>query len=403
MALTWSDNGNLLSHGSTTYEWTFGNRLVRVLKPGSTTEYAYDSQDRRTVVIEDGVMTRTLWSGADEVGEYDLAGGLKRRFIPDGSGSMDARLATVNPDHTIYWHHTDHQGSVIATSDEFGQPFALANYSPHGEFGTAADGVTQLTAPPQGSPFGYTGRQWDAKAGLYQYRARYYDPALGIFLSMDPIGTKDDPNLYGYVAQDPVNSSDPTGKCKNDPLCEGRFDGRSRAATSGGLYDHYRSGRGALYVADPQRAGVDDAIDIGSQIQTSVRDGGYYADFAEAAVGCQCAVRVPGREEPHGFNLENGAFVMPWRDSARGHGRFQGTMMAGVMRPDPNNEFGYRFQGTLELGDNDFNFDLDDDPITSAAAAVVGAVTGPGESFPIEFNRTYSFTAHGDLPEWMRY
>lgn len=87
----------------------FGNRLARVLKPGATTEYAYDSQDRRTVVIEDGVMTRNLWSGSDEVGEYDAAGGLKRRFIPDGSGSMDARLATVNPDGTVYWRHTDHQ------------------------------------------------------------------------------------------------------------------------------------------------------------------------------------------------------------------------------------------------------------------------------------------------------
>lgn len=148
VGLTWDDNGNLLSHGSTSYLWTYGNRLMRVTKPGSTTEYAYDSQDRRTTVIEDGVMTRTLWSGSDEVGEYDLAGLLKRRFIPDGSGSMDARLATVNPDNTIFWHHTDHQGSVIGTSNGSGQAVGLTNYSPHGEFGTAADGVTQLTAPP---------------------------------------------------------------------------------------------------------------------------------------------------------------------------------------------------------------------------------------------------------------
>ncbi|TPW05953.1 MAG: RHS Repeat family [bacterium] len=203
--LLWDENGNLDSYGTTDYQWTWGNRLARVVRPGSTTEYAYDSIDRRTVVIEDAVMTRTLWSGADEVAEYDLAGVLKRRFIPDGSGSMDARLATVNPDNTIHWHHTDHQGSVIATSNAAGQAAGFTNYSPHGEFGTGA------SAPPPGSPFGYTGRQWDAQAGLYQYRARYYLPELGIFLSMDPIGTKDDPNLYGYVGLDPVNKTDPTG------------------------------------------------------------------------------------------------------------------------------------------------------------------------------------------------
>lgn len=255
VALAWSSNGNLLSHGSTTYEWTYGNRLVRVLKPGSTTEYAYDSQDRRTVVIEDGVMTRTVWSGTDEVGEYDLAGGLKRRFIPDGSGAMDARLATVNPDNTIFWHHTDHQGSVIGTSNGAGQAVGLTNYSPHGEFGTAADGVTLLNAPPPSSPFGYTGRQWDAKAGLYQYRARYYDPVLGIFLSMDPIGTKDDPNLYGYVANDPVNATDPTGQMAQDPSLGDRIRGalglpqRSNPPTvtvTGGTSEDRSALRGAL-------------------------------------------------------------------------------------------------------------------------------------------------------------
>lgn len=183
-----------------------------MVKPTSTTEYAYDSSDRRTVVIEDGVMTRTLWSGADEVGEYDAAGALRRRFIPDGSGAMDARLAMVAADGTVSWFHTNHQGSVIAMSNGSGAAIAVANYSEYGKFGTDASG-NPLTAPPGGSQFGYTGRQWDAKAGLYNYRARYYDPALGVFLSMDPIGSKDDPNLFMYVGNDPVNLTDPTGMC----------------------------------------------------------------------------------------------------------------------------------------------------------------------------------------------
>ncbi|MGH6978728.1 MAG: RHS repeat-associated core domain-containing protein, partial [Brevundimonas sp.] len=111
---------------------------------------------------------------------------------------------------TVSWLHTDHQGSVVATSNAAGAPVSLVNYSPSGELGTALDG-TALTAPPTGSPFGYTGRQYDAETGLWQYRARYYHPQLGQFLSQDPIGTKDDPNLYLYVANDPMNRTDPTG------------------------------------------------------------------------------------------------------------------------------------------------------------------------------------------------
>lgn len=230
VALTWDNNGNLDQHGTADYQWTYGNRLWRVVKPTSTTEYAYDSSDRRTIVIEDGVMTRTLWSGSDEVGEYDAAGALRRRFIPDGSGAMDARLAMVAADGTVSWFHTNHQGSVIAMSNGAGAAIAFANYSEYGKFGTDASG-NPLTAPPGGSPFGYTGRQWDAKAGLYNYRARYYDPALGVFLSMDPIGSQDDPNLYMYVRNDPVSLTDPTGE---NPLA-GCAVGAGIGAAAGGV------------------------------------------------------------------------------------------------------------------------------------------------------------------------
>ncbi len=115
-------------------------------------------------------------------------------------------LQVISGNTVVYWHHTDRQGSVVATSNAAGQVVATATYSPHGEFGTG------VTAPPTGSPFGYTGRQYDPETGLYQYRARYYSPRLGVFLSTDPIGTKDDPNLYLYVGADPVNATDPTGK-----------------------------------------------------------------------------------------------------------------------------------------------------------------------------------------------
>jgi RHS repeat-associated protein len=36
-------------------------------------------------------------------------------------------------------------------------------------------------------PYGFTGREWDSETGLYYYRARYYDPRIGRFISKDPI------------------------------------------------------------------------------------------------------------------------------------------------------------------------------------------------------------------------
>jgi uncharacterized protein RhaS with RHS repeats len=49
---------------------------------------------------------------------------------------------------------------------------------------------------------------------LYYYKARFYAPRIGRFLQTDPVGTKDDLNLYAYVGNNPVNRVDPTGLAK---------------------------------------------------------------------------------------------------------------------------------------------------------------------------------------------
>ena len=58
--------------------------------------------------------------------------------------------------------------------------------------------------------FQYAGRENDGN-GLYFYRARYYNPAFGRFISEDPAGFRGGVNRYAYVANDPITFSDPSG------------------------------------------------------------------------------------------------------------------------------------------------------------------------------------------------
>ena len=81
-----------------------------------------------------------------------------------------------------------------------------------------AYGETQIVRRGQvkhkiANAFYYTSRELDSETGDYYYRARYYDPKVGRFLSEDPIGFKGgDYNLYRYVSNNPITLNDPYGK-----------------------------------------------------------------------------------------------------------------------------------------------------------------------------------------------
>ena len=66
--------------------------------------------------------------------------------------------------------------------------------------------------PAAGDRFAYTGREWESAAGLYYYRARFYDAAAGRFISHDPVSFEGgDANLYRYVGNATTQLVDPSG------------------------------------------------------------------------------------------------------------------------------------------------------------------------------------------------
>jgi RHS repeat-associated protein len=99
----------------------------------------------------------------------------------------------------------DHLGSVRLVTDAAG---AVANRYDYDAFGNWADTAYETVA----NPFGFTARERDAESGLMFYRARYYDPKIGRFISEDPIGfSGGDLNLYRYVYNLPLVLTDPIG------------------------------------------------------------------------------------------------------------------------------------------------------------------------------------------------
>ena len=107
----------------------------------------------------------------------------------------------------VEYIHTDAQGSVVAVTDASRNVVERREYEPYG---------LQLAPAVQDGP-GYTGHVQDAVTGLTYMQQRYYEPQLGVFLSVDPVtaysGIPTHFNRYWYVAGNPYRFHDPDGRC----------------------------------------------------------------------------------------------------------------------------------------------------------------------------------------------
>jgi RHS repeat-associated protein len=195
-----------------TYEWNAENELTRVLINGTeVARYAYDPLGRRVEKAVAGTLTRYAYDSEDIL--RSVAPGGAHRYV-HGPGT-DEPLAREDAQGTLAFYHADLLGSIVTVTDGAAATIETLSYDPYGNIEGAANGDVR---------YAFTAREWDAETGLYYYRARYYDPKIGRFLSEDPIGFQAGPNLYTYVSNNPTNLVDPTG------LMDFRFDQTSPVA-----------------------------------------------------------------------------------------------------------------------------------------------------------------------------
>jgi RHS repeat-associated protein len=97
---------------------------------------------------------------------------------------------------------------MMALSAHEGTILEYAGYDP---FGNVAYYSSAPQKPVDNPYLKYTGREYDPNTGLYYYRARYYDPTIGRFISEDPLGFGAGINFYAYAGNNPVNFNDPMG------------------------------------------------------------------------------------------------------------------------------------------------------------------------------------------------
>ena len=205
-AFAYDYNGNtqtmVNSAGTTTYAWDFENRLTSVVLPGSggTVYLKYDPFGRRIYKSSSSGTSVYAYDGDNLVEETNGTGSVVARYSQ--GLNIDEPLAMLRSGTTSYYQ-ADGLGSLTSLSNASG---ALASTYTYDSFGNLVASSGSLV-----NSFRYTGREFDTETGLYYYRARYYDPTAGRFISEDPITFTGGINFYRYVRNNPVNLVDPFG------------------------------------------------------------------------------------------------------------------------------------------------------------------------------------------------
>ena len=125
-----------------------------------------------------------------------------------GTGQTGGLIASnPSPATNPYFYHSDHLGSSSLITNLAGTTVQHVEYVPSGEV------LVEERNNIWNTSYLFNAKERDDETGLYYYGARYYDPRLNLWISVDPLAEKY-PNVssYVYCHDNPVNMVDPDGR-----------------------------------------------------------------------------------------------------------------------------------------------------------------------------------------------
>ncbi len=213
-SLTYRAGGASRSYG---LQWDGAYQLTMVSSNAVAVErHGYDALGRRVWTAAGGATNFFIYDGAHIVAEVDGAGALQRSYV-HGPG-VDNLLAMTSYGSTTntYTYLTDHLGTVHAIADAAGRIVEQYRYDAWGRTTVYEGNGAPLAQSALGNCFAWQGREISWSTGLYYFRARWYDPVTGRWLSNDPIGISGGLNQYVFCANNPICFVDPMGLCRHD-------------------------------------------------------------------------------------------------------------------------------------------------------------------------------------------
>jgi RHS repeat-associated protein len=188
---------------ATTYGYDQADNLKSITRPeeGATPKiednYGYDGSGLRASQTVSGTTTYMAWDTTAAVPPL-LTDGTNNYIY--GAGGLP--IEQISSGGTVLYLHHDQQGSTRLLTSSTGAKEASFTYDAYGN-NTGTTGTAK-------TPLGYDAQYTSQDTGLIYLRARVYDPATGLFVSLDPLvaATR---VPYSYAADSPANNMDPTG------------------------------------------------------------------------------------------------------------------------------------------------------------------------------------------------